>query len=115
MGTFLWSKGGEALEEVRSAAVKAAEEAETGAKLHDVETGRSSGDKVHAEGLAMESVISGAFETNGAVQADSWDADHKTIKMDDLFSGMWMIEEERDSVSDSGSSLADVGGCRVPD
>ncbi|KAK9854771.1 hypothetical protein WJX84_006472 [Apatococcus fuscideae] len=123
--------GGEALEAVRNAAVKAAEQAETGAWLHDFEAGRSSatpapglaalmfgapeeppasasaGDEVHAEGLAMESGISGASETIGTARADSRDADHKTMKMDDLFSGVWMIEEERDGVSDSGSSLAE--------
>lgn len=67
------------------------------------------GEEVHADGLTMEDGFAGAAGANGTARADSREAEQKTMKMDDLFSGVWMVEEERDGVSDSGSSLAEVG------
>ena len=63
---------------------------------------------MQAEGLAIQDAFAGAAGANDTARADSRDAEQKAMKMDDLFSGVWMIEEERDGVSDSGSSLAEV-------
>ena len=74
------------------------------------------GEEVHAEGLAMDSGNGHKPGTNDAAQPDAREGKQNTMNMDDLFSGVWMIEEDAHGVSDSGSSLAEVGtqsSCRA--
>lgn len=67
------------------------------------------GEEVHAEGLAMDSGNVHKPAANTAAQQGPQEGNQKTMNMDDLFSGVWMVEEDTTGVSDSGSSLADVG------
>ncbi len=74
---------------------------------------KDAGEQIHTEGLALEEGFPATSEAaamgRAAPREASREADRKPMQMDDLFSGVWMVDNDAAATDDSTSSLAEVG------